>query len=962
MDELVKYSLELAEVPAEQIEAPIANRVAYVVSHGQSYASNGYAIRTQGIAKALNENGFETLCFVRPGRPWEFDKNSKIGHEEVVDGVRYIHTKLVNKESLGGKEYLEESVNHFIKLFEIYRPSKVVAASNWIVGMPAWIAAFRLKLPFIYEVRGFWEFSKEAREPGFESTEEYRREVLNEIFVSQRARKVITLNSEMKKELEIRGIASKKIEVVPNSVVSLPKDINNTNLELKGDLRITAKDKVISYIGSFSRYEGVDLLYKACKKLVADNHSIKLLLVGNESVHEYSNDKWVVNVGRVSPDVISDYYSISDLLVIPRLTEKVTKLVTPIKLVEALSYQKNVLVSDAVPIKEYSGSITLHTFKSESVDDLIQKIKSMLEKERIEVNKDIPLYRNYINKFDVIDECIVSDLDGSADKALVSLSNYFDGIDKAIDLALGHEPVNEYDYINASKHFKEMDIPHLEVSVLNKAESLFSSSVAVLSALFWAAQRNHDFMTCNHAIRKIKNIYGKNLNSKQKELLAKLEKTPAYQLSIFNEVKVKYEVVESIKNRICYVLHNSLPYSSGGYATRADGLAQGLINQGYEIIALSRPGYPLDIKDDIDENDIPLMDTINGVNYIRTLSPQRRGLSALEYMQKSAIEIEKKLREHKPEIVIAASNHITAIPTYLAAKKLNIPFLYEVRGFWEVTRMSREPEFAHKPAYKIQVLLESMVAQGADCVFTLTQPMREELINRGVDESKITLLPNSCNPERFIPSDRNQDLAKELNIPSHVPVIGYIGTFVGYEGLDDLTNACALLKQKGYEFRLLLVGNENASGLDRGPITEEILRLAQSYNFEEWLIMPGRIPHEEVEAYYSLIDIAPFPRKPWPVCEMVSPMKPLEALAMEKAVLVSSVRALVEMVQEDKTGLVFNKGSVESLAEQLARLIDDPELRERLGKTGRKWVEEKRTWNSTGKTAADIIFELVKTR
>ena len=91
MDELVKYSLELAEVPAEKIEAPIANRVAYIVSHGQSYASNGYAIRTQGVAKALNENGFETLCFVRPGRPWEFDKDSKIGHEEVVDGVRYIH-------------------------------------------------------------------------------------------------------------------------------------------------------------------------------------------------------------------------------------------------------------------------------------------------------------------------------------------------------------------------------------------------------------------------------------------------------------------------------------------------------------------------------------------------------------------------------------------------------------------------------------------------------------------------------------------------------------------------------------------------------------------------------------------------------------------------------------------------------------------------------------------------------
>jgi len=180
-------------------------------------------------------------------------------------------------------------------------------------------------------------------------------------------------------------------------------------------------------------------------------------------------------------------------------------------------------------------------------------------------------------------------------------------------------------------------------------------------------------------------------------------------------------------------------------------------------------------------------------------------------------------------------------------------------------------------------------------------------------------------------------------------VIGYVGTFVDYEGLEDLAAACALLKQQGVEFRLLLVGNENASGEDRGPITEQIRAVAANGGFTEWLMMPGRVPHEEVERFYSLIDIAPFPRKPWPVCEMVSPLKPLEALAMEKAVVVSSVRALTEMIHDQVSGLVFEKGDVASLAQTLERYIADPDLRRRTGQQGRRWVEEQRTWRHVGR-------------
>ena len=236
--------------------------------------------------------------------------------------------------------------------------------------------------------------------------------------------------------------------------------------------------------------------------------------------------------------------------------------------------------------------------------------------------------------------------------------------------------------------------------------------------------------------------------------------------------------------------------------------------------------------------------------------------------------------------------------------------------------------------------------------------MLEELVDRGIPKEKLDLMPNSCNPADFTPISRNKSLARKLHIPTDVPVIGYIGTFVQYEGLDDLAEACGELKKKGLKFRLLLVGNENTSSEERGPITQKIIDIAKEYNYTEWLIMPGRVPHEEVEAYYSLIDVAPFPRKPQPVCEMVSPMKPLEASAMKKAIVVSSVRALTEMIVDGHTGLVFEKGNTKDLSEKLEILIADKKLRKMLGENGRVWVESERTWMLTTKKLVNNLISL----
>jgi len=183
-------------------------------------------------------------------------------------------------------------------------------------------------------------------------------------------------------------------------------------------------------------------------------------------------------------------------------------------------------------------------------------------------------------------------------------------------------------------------------------------------------------------------------------------------------------------------------------------------------------------------------------------------------------------------------------------------------------------------------------------------------------------------------------------------VIGYIGSFVQYEGLDDLVRACGRLKAQGLTFRLVLVGGK------AGPLEAELEEIARQNGLSDWLITPGRVPHEAVDAWYSLIDIAPFPRKPQPVTEMVTPLKPLEAMAMHKAVVMSSVRAMAEMVRHGETGMVFEKGNSADLAACLSQLVEQPEMRRRLGENARRYVETERTWSGMGARVRDWLSNM----
>ncbi|WP_404416390.1 glycosyltransferase [Vreelandella aquamarina] len=398
MDNLLSLAQRIANQTPTPIAQPIAGRIAYVVSHGQSYASHGYAIRTQGIASALNQQGLETLCMVRPGRPWELQQApSAVEPETTLDGVRYIHTRWQQGNAPESHEQkLEASIEAFIRLFRIYRPSAVLAGSNWEIGLPAWVAAKRLGLPFYNEVRGFWELSKQAREPGYNKKPAFKRETERDTFVAKQAKEVFTLNGPMKAELVKRGVEESRIYCVPNAVSTLP-EIKPACQELKNRLGIHQEEKVIGYIGSFSAYEGLDILLKACTKLVKKGEKIKLVLVGDDQPLTFKHKSgistgqkaqtvlkdtppWLIQVGRVPHENVADYYSLLDVVVIPRKKLAVCEIVPPMKAAEALAHGKRLVVSNVAPLSEYADNYNgVVSFEAGRTSSLASALKESLK-------------------------------------------------------------------------------------------------------------------------------------------------------------------------------------------------------------------------------------------------------------------------------------------------------------------------------------------------------------------------------------------------------------------------------------------------------------------------------------------------------------------------------------------------------------------------------------------------------
>jgi len=400
------------------------------------------------------------------------------------------------------------------------------------------------------------------------------------------------------------------------------------------------------------------------------------------------------------------------------------------------------------------------------------------------------------------------------------------------------------------------------------------------------------------------------------------------------------------RGRVMYCAHSTGHFNSNGYSTRTAGLVTGLVDNGEDIVVAARPGYPWDARTDVPAPGQRRFERkIAGVPHVFNPGPDLSKDRLDHYLMNAADVIVREAQRNRVAVIHAASNYVTALPALMAARRLGLPFVYEVRGIWEITELSNKPWWNEIDRYKLAVKLEALVVQEADRVLAITKQVREELVTRGADPSKIELLPNSVDTDAFKPMPPKADLRAKLGLPEGAIVIGYTGSLVAYEGLPDLLEATKILVDQGLDVRCVIVGDGTQLG--------ELKKTAGELGLGKHVVFTGRVPAKSVKDYVSLFDIMPCPRRRFPVTEMVSPLKPLEAMASGKAVVLSDLGPLRDLAgRAQDRALLCSPGDPASLAAVLRRLAEDPQLRSEMGRRARLWTIGHRTWAQASETAA----------
>lgn len=389
--------------------------------------------------------------------------------------------------------------------------------------------------------------------------------------------------------------------------------------------------------------------------------------------------------------------------------------------------------------------------------------------------------------------------------------------------------------------------------------------------------------------------------------------------------------------KILHVLDHSLPLHSG-YTFRSRNIFKCQQYVGLTPIVVTSPKHETSWRGEWLPEEV-----IDGVRYFRTGGANNGRmpfLSELRLMKKLQRRIHALCLTEKPSIIHAHSPVLNAIPAIRVGRELGIPVVYEIRAFWEDAAVDHGTYKEQGLKYKLVKSMETRACRRVNSVITICEGLRADLVSRGIPAEKITVVPNAVNAEDFTPCERDPELARKWGLEGAF-VVGFLGSFYRYEGLDLLLEAVARLATEQSNLKLLLVGG--------GEMESALKEQARVLNINEKVIFTGRLPHDQMPAIYSLVDVLVFPRKRMRLTDLVTPLKPLEAMAMGKSLIASDVGGHEELIQNGETGLLFRADDPANLIESLVRLISDVELRRCLGLKGRKWVESEKNWRINGR-------------
>ncbi|MBF0752634.1 glycosyltransferase [Jeotgalicoccus nanhaiensis] len=396
---------------------------------------------------------------------------------------------------------------------------------------------------------------------------------------------------------------------------------------------------------------------------------------------------------------------------------------------------------------------------------------------------------------------------------------------------------------------------------------------------------------------------------------------------------------------ILFVLNKAMP-AVNGYTIRTNEIVSRVQKYGYRPVATSRLGWSPEHenyeKPGLDDGDYRTYYIDRSDKYLTNRTPLRK------YFNVYRDELLKIVLKEKPAVIHAASNFQNAMPALQLGNQLNIKTIYEVRGMWHHTQTSKVPEFLNSDRFNMQEHYEVLCCQLADEVIVISESLREYLILKGIPAEKITVLPNGVDSKKLSPLEKSENLIKRYQLDDSI-VLGFIGSITNYEGIELIIDTIQSLNKKNHynrRFKFLVVGD----GQHRAALQRKVL----DQNLSEDIIFTGKVPFETVKDYYSVIDIAPFPRLDKLVCQLVTPIKTYEAMAMGKRVIVSDVNALKEMVIDQVNGVYFKADNQQSFEEAVISVLNN----EAIGESAREWVVENRDWKVLLKKLVKVYEKL----
>lgn len=405
--------------------------------------------------------------------------------------------------------------------------------------------------------------------------------------------------------------------------------------------------------------------------------------------------------------------------------------------------------------------------------------------------------------------------------------------------------------------------------------------------------------------------------------------------------------MKKINLKVFHILDHFMPHYSG-YTFRTKAILSNQKELGIEPTLVISPKH---------SSGLPIEEVVDGLSCFRSASfngkyefPFLKEYLLMRRFKKDILRLAKK---EKPGLIHAHSPILDGIPAYEVAHNLNIPMIYEVRALWEDAAVDLGRTKAGSLRYSLTRHLETDLFKKVDCIITICEGLKQEFIKRGINSDKIRVVPNGVDTVRFKPQAPSQELLTQYNLKGR-SVIGFIGSFYKYEGLSLLIQALPKIIKDYPDAVLMLVG--------KGEVEADIKELAGALRLNGNVIFTGQIPNDKITEYYSIMDVLVYPRDKIRLTDLVTPLKPLEAMAMGKAVLGSDCGGIQEITQKGKSGVLFKAGDIEDLSGQCVSLLKDKSRQEALALSALEYVKSQRNWETIIGKEIEIYKEVIARR